>query len=126
MEKKKSKISVGKIAVIGAGVAAASAGAYYLFGPEGKQHQKKAKIWMKEMQSEIEKKLKKAKSVTGPLYKSAVDAMAETYSKQYKEHAGEIKAFAKQLKDKWENAQSKARPVVKAVKKVKRTAKKSI
>lgn len=125
MTKEKRKISVGKIAAIGAGVAAAGAGAYYLFGPEGKQHQKKAKAWMKEMQQEVEKNLKKFKSISGPIYKSAVDTIAETYGKQYKEHAGEIKAFAKQLKDEWQNTQSKARPVVKAVKKAKRTIKKS-
>jgi gas vesicle protein len=117
MTKKKSEMSVGKAAVIGAGVVAASAGAYYLLGPKGKQHQKKAKIWMAEIKTEVEKELKKVKSVTKPLYQNTVDAIATTYSKQYKEHANEINAFAKKLKGEWKSVQSKALPVVKAVKK---------
>ncbi len=123
MAKKKSGMSVGKVAAIGAGVAAMGAGAYYLFGPKGKQHQKKAKVWMAEMKMEVQKKLKKVKSVTEPLYQNAVDAMAATYSKQYKEYAGEINAFAKKLKGEWKNVQHKVRPVMK---KVKSTVKKAI
>lgn len=126
MAKKKSEVSVGKVAIIGAGVAAVGAGAYYLLGPKGKQHQKKVKALMTEMKKGVEKELKKVKSVTEPLYQSAVDAMATTYSKQYKEHADEINAFAKKLKGEWKSVQQKARPVVKAVKKVKSTVKKAI
>ena len=126
MTKKKGEMSVGKAAVIGAGVAAVGAGAYYLLGPKGKEHQKKLKTLMTEMKKGVEKELKKVKSVTEPLYQSAVDTIATTYSKQYKEHADEINAFAKKLKGEWKSAQSKARPVVKAVKKVKSTAKKAI
>ena len=102
---------------IGVGAAAVGAGAYYFLGPKGKQHQKKAKAWMAVMKIEVEKDLKKAKSVTEPLYHSAVDAIAATYSRQYKEHAGEINAFAKKLKEDWRGAQRKARSAVKKSKK---------
>lgn len=100
-------MSVGKIAGIGAGVAAVGAGAYYLFGPKGKKHQKKASAWAAEMKREVEKELKKMKGVTKPLYQDVVDAIAKTYSKKYKNYSGEINAFAKKLK---------TRPTLKKVK----------
>lgn len=115
-------MSAGNIAAIGAGVAAVGAGAYYFLGQKGKQRQRKAKVWMIEMEMEIGKKLKKVKSVTDPLYHSAVDALAQTYSKQYKEYACEINAFATKLKDEWKNTRRKARHVIK---KTKPAAKKS-
>lgn len=101
--KSKKGISAGKVAVIGTGVAAVGAGVYYLLGPKGKEHQKKAKDLMLKMKTEIKKDLKKAKSVTKPLYHSAVDALAKTYGKKYKNHSDEIVAIAQKLKNEWKN-----------------------
>lgn len=107
--KKKRRMSAGTAAAIGAGLAAAGAGAYYFLGPKGKQHRGKAKVWMTGMETEIEKKLKKARSVTQPLYRDTVDTIAATYSKRYKEHAPEIKALAKKLKAGWKSTRHKIR-----------------
>lgn len=123
MTKKKKGISVGNITAVGAGVAAAGAGAYYLLGPKGKQHREKTKIWMVEIEKEIEKKLKKAKNITELFYHGAVDSVVETYGKQYKEYAGEINSFAKKIKDGWKNIQPKNRLVIK---KAKNSAKKVV
>ena len=57
MAHKKNKVSAGKVAAIGAGMAAVSAGAYYLLGPDGKKHQKDAKGMMKKMEKELENKI---------------------------------------------------------------------
>lgn len=116
--KKKGGMSAGKAAAIGMGVAAVGAGAYYFLGPKGKQHQKKTKVWMVNMETEVEKRLKKAKVVTQPLYQEAIDALATAYSKRYKEHANEINAFAKKLKGEWKNVQRTARPTVKKAKRI--------
>ena len=102
--KKIKKISKGKVAAISGGVAALGAGmagAYYLLGPNAKAHQKKATMLMNKMKKEVLQKAKKAKSLTGPMYHKAVDALADTYSKQYKAHEKDIKAFAKKLKSEW-------------------------
>lgn len=107
--KKKGRISAGTAVAIGAGLAAAGAGAYYFLGPKGKQHRGKAKALMMKMETEVEKKLKKAKKVSQPLYRNAVDTIAATYSKRYKEHAPEIKALAKKLKEGWKNTRNKSR-----------------
>lgn len=119
-EIKKSKISAGKVIAIGAGVAALGAGAYYFLGPNGKKNQQKAKVWMTKMEKEIGSKMKKIKSATEPIYHKTVDALTETYSKQYKEHAPEIKAFAKQLKSNWKKVEQKVKPVSKQTKKAKK------
>ncbi|HBD25086.1 MAG: hypothetical protein A2566_02375 [Candidatus Zambryskibacteria bacterium RIFOXYD1_FULL_40_13] len=123
MTKNKNKVSVGKVAVISAGVAAVSAGAYYFLGPNRKQHQKKAKVWIGEMKEEVEKKFKKMKNVTEPIYQNVIDVMAETYSKKHKEHSGEIEAFAKKLKSQWKKTKNSANSVIKKAKKTKSIAK---
>ena len=127
MIKNKKIVSVGKVAVVGAGVVSVSAGAYYLFGPKGKQHQRMAKNCLVKMEKDIEIKIKKAKSVTKPIYHGAVDAMAKTYSEQYKEYSGEINAFAKKLKSEWKDTEKKVVPVIKKTKSaIKGTVKKGL
>jgi flagellar basal body-associated protein FliL len=101
---KNKKMSGAKKVAIGAGVAvlsAASAGAYYLFGPKAKAHQKKATMLMTKMKKEVMSEIKKAKTVTMPVYHNVVDKIATNYAKQYKIHKGDAKAFAKKLKSEW-------------------------
>ena len=86
---------------VGAGIAAVGAGAYYLLGPKGKAHQKKATILMAKIKKEVQSEVKKAKKATAPLYHKAVDIVSENYAKQYKMHEKDIKAFAKKLKAEW-------------------------
>ncbi len=112
---KKSGISVGKVVAIGAGVAALGAGAYYFLGSNGKKNQKKAAVWMSSMKKEISQKMTTIKNATEPIYHKAVDAITVSYGKQYKEHAPEIKAFAKQLKSEWKGAQKQVKKAVKKI-----------
>ena len=94
---------------IAGGLAALGAGAYYLLGPKGKEHQKKTKELMDKIKKEAEKEIKKAKKVTVPVYHKAVDLIAENYGKQYKIHEKEIKAIAKKLKSEWEGVTKKSK-----------------
>ncbi|MFA6076961.1 MAG: hypothetical protein WC735_02705 [Candidatus Paceibacterota bacterium] len=103
---KNKKMSTGKKMAIGAGVVAASvasAGAYYLFGPKAKVHQKKAGALLVKMKKEVASEVKKAKEVSVPLYHKAVDVISKNYAKQYKMHEKEIKSFADKLKDEWKD-----------------------
>ena len=110
-------MSGGKMVAMGATAAALGAGAYYLFGPNNKKHQQKARALMVKMKREISMGIRKAKVVGTPVYYKAVDAISANYAKQYKMHAGEIKAFAEKLKSEWKG-------VNKIVKKTKRVTKK--
>lgn len=109
-------MSVGSKVAVGAGLAAVGAGVFYLFGPNAKMHQKKAKALMSKMQKEVEKEAKKAKAITVPLYHRAVDTVSKNYAKQYKLHEKDVKAFAAKMKNEWKGAK-------KTVKKAVRTAK---
>ena len=105
--KKNKKISRTKKAMLGVGVAMASAGAYYFLGPKGKAHQKKALVLMAKMKREVMQKTAKAKSITVPLYHKTVDTLASTYAKQNKAHGKDIQAFAKKLKSEWKSVAKK-------------------
>lgn len=109
-------MTVGKAVAIGVGVAATAAGAYYLFGPKGKAHQKKAKALVVKMKSELNKQIRKVKSASQPVYHSIVDAISKAYSKEYKEHIPEINALARELKGQWKSIQNKTKPSTRKVK----------
>jgi len=97
-------MSAGKKVAIGAGVVAASvatAGAYYLLGPDAKEHQKKAMDLMVKMNKEIARGMKKGQNTTMSTYHRVVDSISENYAKQYKVHEKGIKAFAQKLKKEW-------------------------
>ena len=100
MEKNK-KMSGGKMVAVGAGIALAGAGAYYLLGPKAKAHQKKAKVLIAKMQKEVASEIKKVKEITPPLYHQAVDVISKNYAEQYKLHEKDIQAFAKKMKSEW-------------------------
>jgi hypothetical protein len=123
MAKKKKGMSKKGEMAIGAGMAALGAGAYYLLGPKSKQHQRKAKALAVKMEKEAEKKLKMARNITEPIYHNVIDAVAEAYSKQYKEHAGDINFVAKKLKGEWKKVKTKTNFVSKKVKKAKKISK---
>ena len=82
-KKNKKGMGAGEITAIGAGVAALGAGAYYMLGPDGKAHQKKAGKWMKDMENKLETKVK-------PAIKSAKKEM-NSAMKTVKKFTGEAK-----------------------------------
>lgn len=60
--KKESQVkNVGKAVAVGAGIAALSAAAYVLFGPEGKKNRKVIRGWAIKMKGEVIEKLENAK-----------------------------------------------------------------
>lgn len=118
MEKKvnkKSNVSVAKVVTVGTIVAGLGAGAYYLLGPNGKKHQKKAKVWMTKIQKELVQKAKDVKSVSEPVYKKLAEDIVEKYGKQYKDQAKEIKTFVDNIK---KEIKSNAKTVKKTVSKI--------
>ena len=96
-----------KLAVLGATLAGAAAGAYFFLGPKGKKHQKDAKAWAIKMKADVIEKLEKAGAVSEPVYHSIVDAVAEKYNKAKKAGAPEITALAQDLKKHWKSISGK-------------------
>lgn len=99
-------MSVGKKVAIGGAVAAIGAGAYYLLGSNAKAHQKKTSELLAKVKKEVEQEIKKVKDISQPLYRKAVDVISANYTKQYKAHGKEIKAFADKLKKEYKKISS--------------------
>jgi|AAFX01.1.fsa_nt_gi hypothetical protein len=87
--------------LIGAGLAALAAGAYFFLGPKGKKHQKQMRGWMVKMKGEVLEKLEEAKEITEPIYNDIVDSVAKTNAVAGKIPQAEIKALAADLKRQW-------------------------
>ncbi len=104
---KKSGMKAGKVLAAGAGMAALGAGAYYLFGPDGKKNQKKATALMNKIKKEVENKVGKVEKVGVPVYHKVVDVVSENYAREYQAHEKDIKAFAKKLKSEWKKVSGK-------------------
>jgi hypothetical protein len=100
-------MSGGRMAAVGASVAAIGAGAYYLMKPKAKALQKKASKGVVMLRKEIMQKAMMAKSMTKPLYDNAVDTLAAEYGKEYKDSETDIKILANKLKGEWKGVAKK-------------------
>ncbi len=87
--------------IMGAGLAALAAGAYFFLGPQGKKHQKNMKGWMVRMKGEVLEKIEDAKEITEPMYNEIVDTVAKANQVAGKIPQAEIAALAMDLKRQW-------------------------
>lgn len=101
---KKSQGKIGKVGIVLAGVAAASAGAYYFLGTkEGKKTKKQIENAATKVKKEVLSKIKILKEVDAPKYKEAVLGVVKKYQKIAKEHEPEIKKAKKEMLSHWKN-----------------------
>ncbi len=104
--KKKQEAKINKTAIgIGTGlVAAAAAGAYFLFGTdEGKKTQKKIRGWAVKAKGEVMDKLEDMKEVSEDGYYKVVDNVVGKYKKLKKVQGTEVDSLIKDLKKHWKN-----------------------
>lgn len=113
--KKKSSSNVGKAVAVGAGVAALSAVAYLLMGPNGKKNRKAVKAWTVKMKAEVAEKIEDMKEVTAPIYEKIVNQVADKYKKVKNIDSKDVEAEINSLKKHWKDM---TKPAVKKVKKV--------
>ena len=111
--------NVGKMVAVGAGIAALSAAAYVLFGPEGKKNRKAIRGWAIKMKGEVIEKLEAAKEITEPVYHEIVNKVSEKYGKLKNVDAEELAKAVEDLRKQWKNIVRDAKPKAKkkAVKK---------
>lgn len=135
-QKKSSK--AGAVAVAGGVAAAAAAAAYYLYGPQGKKHQKQVKAWAVTAKKEVAMGVKQMKALNEAAYKKLVKEVGTKYAQVKKLDKKDVEAFAKELhghwkgvRGEWEKAkkevENKTKAGVKTAKKVvNKTAKKVV
>ncbi|HEY9584112.1 MAG TPA: hypothetical protein VJI33_00825 [Candidatus Paceibacterota bacterium] len=113
-----------KLAILGASLAAAAAGAYFFFGPKGKKHRATTRAWAIKMKGDIVEKLERAKDVSEPIYNKIIDSVASEYKKGKKASQEEIVALAQDLKKHWKvirgGAQTFKHDALKSAKKIAR------
>ena len=112
----------GSAVAVGAGVIALAAATYFLFGPNGKRNQKKARGWMMKMKGEVVERLEKIEDVTEPVYRKVVDSVAQAYATTRAIDTSELKSFTTELKKNWKDfsrgAKTAKKRIVKTAKKV--------
>lgn len=121
MAKKQVKsVSSKQVIGVGVGIAALSAAAYLIFGPDGKKNRKAIKGWTVKMKGEIIEKFEEAKELTEPIYNQIVDKVHEKYSKIQSIDKDELESTIKEIKKNWKalkketvGKKSKKSPVVK-------------
>ncbi|NQV93373.1 hypothetical protein HQ403_02640 [Candidatus Kaiserbacteria bacterium] len=126
MATKKKTTGGAKKGLILAGVAAAAAaGAYYLYGPKGKQHRKKIKGWTLKAQGEVMERVEKLKEVDRESLNKIVDTVAKKYKTAQGISTAEVVAFAKDVKGQWSHIEKEFKKGVAATKKVVKKSKKT-
>jgi aminoglycoside phosphotransferase family enzyme len=123
--KKQTGVNAKEMAMVGAGIAAIAAGAYFFFGPQGKKHQKQMKGWMVRMKGEVLEKIEGAKEMSEEAYNEIVNTVARTHELAGKIPKEEIMALATDLKKQWRSIKKNASGTKKVVKKASATAKKT-
>ena len=111
------KSNVGKVIATGVGVAALSAAAYLLLGPEGKKNRKKIKGWAVKMKGEMIEKFEEMKEVTEPMYHKVVDEISAKYAKTKGITEEEINETVAELKKHWKILARDTKKLVKPLKK---------
>ncbi|NCU28548.1 MAG: hypothetical protein EOM85_02665 [Candidatus Moranbacteria bacterium] len=109
MQNKKGA-SAKKIIGIGVGVAALSAAAYLLFGPEGKKNRKVVKSWAVKMKGEIIEKFEEAKELTEPVYNEIIDKVQQKYAKVQNIDQKELQSVVAEMKKNWKSLKKEAMP----------------
>lgn len=116
----KKGLSAGTMAEIGAGVAALSAAAYVLFGPDAKKNRKVIRGWAVKMKGEIIEKFENAKELTEPVYHDIIDKAHAKYSKFKNVDQKELTSLVADIKKHWKaikgTSASKEKPKSKAKK----------
>lgn len=106
INKQTKTTGVGAKLAVGASIAAVSAAAYLLFGPNGKKNRKIIKGWSVKMKGEIIEKLEEAKDITEPVYQKIVDQVYSKYAKLKNIDKAELEEVILDIKKHW-NAMSK-------------------
>lgn len=118
---KKEGMSTEAIVGVGATVAAVTAAAYLLFGPEGKKNRKAVKGWSVKMKGEIIENLEKAKEISEPVYHDIVDRVVAKYEKVKDIDQGELQGVVSDIRKHWKAMTKDAK-----AKKAKTTVKKAV
>ena len=123
----KETIADHKVAVgVGlATLAAAAAGAYYLYGHEkASQHRRKLKSWTLRMKADVMEQIENLKDINEEAYNNIVNGIAEKYQQLKEVDPGEVAALAARMRMHWKDIQKDITQVTSGTGRVKASTKK--
>jgi len=100
--KKNTKHNGGLTSGIVAGILAAGAAGYFLFGPNGKKNRNKVHEWMMDAKADIVSQAKKIKAATKEEFGDAIDSVTDAYIETKKITVKEAKDLKKELLSNWD------------------------
>ena len=109
----KKGVNTAEVVGIGAGIAALSAAAYIMFGPDAKKNRKAVRGWAVKMKGEVIEKLEQAKEITEPIYHNIVDQVEAKYAKAKNVDAKELEAIVTDIRKHWKSLERDAKAAVK-------------
>ncbi len=115
MNKKNNKVSAGAAVGAVASIAALTAAAYILFGPDAKKNRKAIRGWAIKMKGEIIEKFEKAKELTEPVYHRIVDEVSAKYAKAKNVDQAELAAMIADIRRHWKRIAKVTKPAKKTI-----------
>jgi len=100
---------------VGAGIIAAMAGAYFLYGgKDAAKNRKKVKGWVLKAKGEVLEKLEKVQHATQDQYETTVDTVLNKYQAVKSIDTTEVDSLRKDLKKHWKGFQAELKKIKKA------------
>jgi hypothetical protein len=110
--------SNGGLKVLGvAAVAAAAAGAYFFYGPNGSKNRKTLKAWSVKARAEVMENVEKLKDVSEKTYNETIDKVLSKYKKLKTVAPKELAEVQKELKSSWKAVRAEMGKAAKQMKK---------
>ncbi len=118
--------NAGKIVAGLATLAAAAAGAYFLYGKDGAKNRKAVKGWMLKMKGEILEKMEGLKDVSEETYYNVIDEVKDKYQKISSIAKEDLENVTDELRGHWKDIKKEIEPKADRVKKTTRKIKEVI
>lgn len=100
---------------VGAGIIAAIAGAYFMYGAkDAAKNRKKVKGWVLKAKGEVVEKLEKVQHATQEQYENTVDTVLNKYQAVKNIDTEEVDTLRKDLKKHWKGFQAELKKIKKA------------
>ena len=103
----KSGSKAGKMAAVGAGIAAISAATYLLLGKDGKRNQKNLRGWMLKMKGEVLEKIENMQEVSSETFENIVNDVSSKYKSLSHVDAKDLEKEVKALHKNWKELAKK-------------------
>jgi gas vesicle protein len=113
MTNKNHNSNAGKLVAGLTAIAAATAGAYFLYGKNGTKNRKAVKGWMLKIKGDVVDKMENLKEVSETTYNTVIDQVADKYSKMKTVAKDDLDKVVTELRGHWKSIKKEIEPKAK-------------